>query len=245
MKFLESLKKQLASSSFFSDERYKKYRVFFVPLFALIMAILISVLVTVPQIYKLISTFKTIDQLNEKKNFYQSKAQDLEAINISDYRNNLDTALIALPVEKDVPGIIGEILVSLGSSGLRLSGITFSGSAPESEKVEEYGITIDAVGTETSLRNFLERVSLAPRLIKLVSISVESVIGGNINTRLTFATFYQGLPKNISAVDDKLPKIGKEDTQILEVIEEKKRQFSRAPQEASESSTGKLDPFKP
>lgn len=245
MKFLESIKKKLVSSSFFRDDKYKKYRVFFVPLFALVTAVLISVLVTVPQIYKLINTFKTIDELNQKKSFYQKKASELEAVNVSDYRNNLDIALVALPVEKDIPGIIGEILVPLGASGMRLGGISFSGSSGVSDKVEEYNITVDAAGTKTGLTNFLERITLAPRLIKLVSISVESALGGNLNTKLTFATFYQGFPSNINAVDNELPKINKEEIQILTELESKKREFPQYAQEASSSSKGKLDPFKP
>lgn len=245
MNILESTKKRISSTPFFRDEKYKKYRAFSVPLFALIIAILLSVLVTIPQIYKLLHTYKTIDELKQKKIFYQKKASDLEAIKVFDYRNDLDTALVALPVEKDIPGVIGEILVSLGGSGMHLGGISLSSSPQVSEKTEEYNISIDAAGTETSLRNFLERVKLAPRLVKLTAINVENASSGSLSTRITFTTFYQALPNNISAIDVELPEIGKNDTSTLVDIEAKKRQFPKVTQEATASAKGKSDPFSP
>lgn len=243
MKFLESIKKRISSSAFFTDNKYEKYRVLLVPLLVIISAIFISVLVTIPQVFKLVNTFKTIDELGQKKLSYQKKASELESINTTEYRNNLDIALVALPVEKDIPGVMGEILVSLGGSGMHLNGITFSNSPAESEKAEEYSIAIDATGNKTSLGNFLERVTLAPRLIKLTSINIETVSGDSLNATVSFATFYQTLPNTIGSVDDQLPKIGKDDTQILADIETKEHRFPKVTQEASASAKGKLNPF--
>lgn len=245
MKFLESIKKQISSSAFVSDGKYERYRLLLIPFIVLVSAILVSVLVTVPQVFKLIDTFKTINELDQKKLFFQEKASGLEAINVEDYRKDLDTGLVALPVEKDIPGVMGEILFSLGGSGLHLNGITFSNSPLESEKVEEYAITIDASGTKSSLRNFLERVTLAPRLIKLTSINITNMSEDSLDARVIFATFYQTLPKSIGSIDDQLPEIGKEETQILKDIETKKRLFPKASPGTSGSSKGKLNPFSP
>lgn len=245
MKILESLKKQLKSSPFFTDEKYAKYRVLLVPIIVVITAIVIVVLVTIPQLYNLFNTFKTINELKQKKLFYQNKAAELAEIKIQDFRNDLDTSLVALPVEKDIPGVMGELLVSLGGSGMTLNGITFSSSPPESEKVEEYTVTIDATGTDVSLGNFLERVTLAPRVIKLTTIQVSSGGTANLNASITFATFYQTLPSNIGKIDDKLPKINQEDTQILADIKTKQRMFPKVAPQTSQTTIGKLDPFKP
>lgn len=245
MRFLSALKKQIALYPLFTDAKFEKYRVLFIPLVALVIAILVSVLVTVPQIFKLLDTFKTIDELSVKKTSLGQKVSDLEAVNIAEYRKNLDTALVALPADKDIPGVMSEILVSLGGSGMKLNGITFSNSPVESDVAQEFTVTIDALGSEASLKNFLERVTLAPRLIKLVSINVGLSSGNNVNATVSFATFYQTLPNTIGAVDEQLPKPGKEDTQILADIETKIRQFPKVPQEATASTKGKLDPFKP
>lgn len=245
MKLLEPVKKQLKSLPFFADAKYEKYRLLLVPLIVLISAILISILVTIPQLYKLFNTFKTIAELEEKKLFYQKKASELKSIQVQDYRDDLNTALVALPVEKDIPGVIGEILFSLGGSGMDLSSITFSSSPAESEKVEEYTITIEASGTETGLRNFLERVTLAPRLIKLTKIQVDNGTNNKLNASIAFTTFYRTLPTNIGKIDDLVPKINQEDTQILADIEAKQKQFPKTTAETSQITTGKINPFKP
>lgn len=245
MNSLEYIKKQLKSSPFFNDVKYEKYRLLLVPLLVLITAVLILVLVTVPQIYKLFNTFRTIDELKNKKLFYQEKSTQLQNIRIEDYREDLDTALVGLPVEKDIPGVMGGILVALGGSGMTLNGISFSSSPAESAKVEEYTITIEATGNEESLGNFLERVTLAPRLIKLTSIQVNTGSNNNLNASINFATFYQMLPTNIGKIDDQIPKISAQDTQILADIEAKQRQFPKTNVPTVQTKTGKLNPFKP
>lgn len=245
MTLLNDLKKSIKDSPLLKNEYVEKYKIFFVPLAVLSLGVLISVLVTVPQFLKLFETFKTIDELNQKKAFYQQKEQELESINQNQFRQDLDTALIALPVEKDIPGVLGELLVGLGGSGMSLDGITFSTSPAESEQTQEYAITINASGEESSLRNFLERVTLAPRLIKLTVIEVSKNTGTNISASITFVTFYQLLPKSIGSVDDKLPKISQADTQVLSDIAQKIKAFPKITNQASGSAVGKLDPFRP
>lgn len=246
MKDLKILKKKLLSSPLMTSELVIKYKVLLVPGIVLVTSILIVVLVTIPQFFSLLQTFKTIDDLNQKKIVYQKKAADLEQIQIEDYRKDLDTALEALPVEKNIPGIIGQMLVSLGGSGLSLEGISFSNAPPESEKVQEYTITIDVSGDEIALGNFLERVTIAPRLVKLSSIEVNQGAGDNVSASLTFATFYQLLPKTAGSVDDKLPVITKSEKQMLSDIRTKVETFPQIGlQQSGEATAGKLDPFRP
>lgn len=243
---LNSIKKQIASSGVMESSLVVKYKVLFVPVLIVVLAGVIVVLVTIPQLIALFNTFKTIDELNAKKVVYQKKAGELERINIEDYRKNLDTALVALPVEKDIPGVMGELLVSLGGSGLGLDGITFSNAPPETDKLQEYTITIDVSGDEQSLKSFLQRVTVAPRLIKLTGIEVSKGTAGQIGASITFTTFYQNLPNAIGSVDEKLPVIGNADTQILADIETKIRSFPKVTTGQAESAvTGKLDPFRP
>lgn len=242
---LNSFKKALKDSALLRNEYMGKYKIFLVPVIVLALAILISALVTIPQFLKLFETFKSIEELNTKKVFYQQKEQELASIDQDRFRQDLDIALVALPVEKDIPGVLGELLVSLGGSGMDLEGITFSTAPVESEKTQEYAITINASGEESSLRNFLERITIAPRLIKLVSIEVNKNSNRNISASITFVTFYQLLPKSIGSVDDKLPKVTKEDTQVLTDIAQKVKTFPRVGSESSGFTKGKLDPFRP
>jgi Tfp pilus assembly protein PilO len=243
---LDTIKKQIAASGVMENELVAKYKILFVPILVVIFAGVIVMLVTIPQIITLLNTFKTIDELNAKKAVYQKKVADLERINVEDYRKDLDTALVALPVEKDIPGVMGELLVSLGGSGLALEGITFSNSPPESDKLQEYMVTIDVSGDEISLKSFLERVTVAPRLIKLTGIEVSRGNGTDIGASITFTTFYQALPNALGSVDEKLPVIGAGDTQILADIETKIKTFPKVTStQTGSSAQGKLDPFRP
>lgn len=246
-KILETFKKRIGSSPLFTEPRFEKYRMLLVPVVVLVLATAVIILITVPQIIKLFNTYKTIEELGQKRIFYQKKALELESMKIEDFRKDLDTALVALPVDKDIPGVMGEILVALGGSGMGLDGITFSSAPPESDKVAEYAITITATGTEASLLNFFERVSLTPRLIRLATVKIDTGTNGSLNAGLTFATFYQLLPTNIGSIDEDVPKIDTKDTQLLTDIEAKLRQFPKvsSQQAASRTTTGKVDPFRP
>ena len=241
----KSIKNSLNDSQLVKNQYVNKYKIFFIPLATLSLGILITALVTIPQLLKLFETSKTIDELNLKKAFYQQKDKELKSIDQELFRQQLDTALIALPVEKDIPGVMGELLVSLGGSGMHLDGITFSASPLESEQTQEYAITLDVSGDEVGLRNFLERVTVTPRLIKLTTIEVTKNTGKSISASVTFATFYQLLPKSIGSVDDKLPQISQLDTQILADIRYKIATFPKVTTTASGSAVGKLDPFRP
>lgn len=244
MEQLKLLKRKIGESSFFSSPFYLKYNRFIVPAMVLIIALLISALVTVPQVFKLFETFKTIDGLNQKKSFYQKKTEELEGLNLPDTRQELETALVALPVDKDITGVTGELLVALSGSGMSLDAISFSSTAPESEKVQEYSLRMDVSGNEESLKSFLDRVKVTPRLIKLSSIDISKGTRTSLSASIGFVTLYQQLPQNVGSVDEDVPKITAADRQILSDIQAKIISLPRITQtEASGSATGKLNPF--
>lgn len=243
---LKDLKEKLAASGILTSPLYLKYHQFIVPGTVLVIAILITVLVTIPQFLRLFETFNNIRNLTEKKSFFQTKVAALQAIDQVTYQKNLDTALLALPVDKNIPGVTGELLVALSNSGMNLIGITFSNSPPESEKVEEFVLKIDVTGSEESLKNFLDRVKLTPRLIKLASIEVGKAKNGTVSASVGFVTLYQQLPKNIGAVEEPIPTITKEDVQVLADIEAKAQALPRVDTNgAASGTTGKLNPFAP
>ncbi len=247
MKIIENFKKKFESSDLSKDPNFLKYKPFIIPVIVLILALVIAILVTIPQFISLFNTYKTIDELQTKKDLYNQKATALEGINIPEYREDLNTALVALPVDKDIPGVLGEILVALGGSGMTLDSITFSGGQAEENKASEFIINIKASGSEASLKNFLQRVTLTPRLIKLTGIELTGGLVGEVTASFNFATFYQTLPDGRASADDRVPVVSAGDTQILTDIEAKLKQFPKAEptNQSSGSATGKLDPFQP
>lgn len=244
MSIFSGLKEKITSSGFFNSPFYLQYHQYMVPGIVLVTGLLITILVTIPQLFKSFETSKRINELKEKNAFYQIKVSSLEGIDIELYKRNLDTALIALPVEKNIPAVAGELLIALGASGLSLDGITFASTPVEAGKISELAFKIEVSGSKDNLTNFLERIKLTPRIIKLTSIDISKSVG-RINASIGFATLYQQLPEHIGSVDEAVPQITSEETQSLVEIETKARAMPQtAPAESGSTAVrGKLDPF--
>jgi len=249
MKPLKELLQRIQSQPFFNNPLYLRYKHLTIPIFVLVSAILISTLVTVPQFFKLFETFNKIDELSGQKSFFQQKKATLQSVDVELFRKNLDTALIALPTDKDIPGVTGELLVALSGSGMTLEGITFSGGADESAKggVSEYTLRLDISGSDENLKSFMERVKLSPRIVKLVSVEANKSKSGNFSASVSLVTLYQRLPESIGTVEEKVPDITNDDLQTLADIRVK---ADALPQTSSVGggatpTGGKLNPFAP
>lgn len=239
------LKQKVATSGILTNPLYIKYRQYVVPGIVLVIALLISGLVTVPQIFRLFETFKTIDELNKQKEFYQNKNAELQTLDLVTYQEDLDTALLALPVDKNITGVTGELLTALSGSGMTLDGITFANTPLESEKIEEFTLRMDVSGTETELKNFLERVKMTPRIVKMTSLEIGKSKDSRMAISVGFVTLYQQLPKNISAVDEPLPSISQDESKILAGIKAKAESLPSATSNSGTGNIGKLNPFAP
>ena len=238
------LKQKITSNPFFESQFYLKHRHFIVPGIVLGIAIFISGLVTIPQIFKLFETFKTIEELSQRREFFQTKNATLSAIDVELYRDNLDTALIALPVDKDIPGVTGELLVALSASGMKLTGINFANSNSDSNKVKEFNLKFEVTGPESNLKSFLERVKLSPRIVKMTSIEASKAKSGIINASINFVTLYQELPKDIGSVEEKVPEITPADSKVLADIKDKVKDIPQiTTQPGLQPVSGKINPF--
>lgn len=245
MKSLNDFKKNPMVVAFLKSELYIKYRIVLVPTIVLILSLTIAILVTVPQVIKLFQTYQVINDLNSKNIFYEDKITKLKKTDINTYKKNLDTALVALPVEKDIPGILGQLLVAVSSSGLSLEGISFSGASADSGVVSEYSIKMELKGTEIGLHNFLERIKVTPRLMKLNAIDLsKNENSDDLFASVSFVTLYQPLPDSIGSVEQPLASITTEDMQVLSDIQAKINSFPKLNAgSAPGGSVGKLDPF--
>lgn len=243
----KKLQAQIKELPIFSHPLYLRYSNFVVPIVVLIIGLVIVGLITVPQIFKLFETFQKINELSEKKAFLENKIDTLSGINLDLYRKNLDTALVALPVDEDVPGVLGEVLVALSGSGMTLDGISFAGtSAPQGGEVGEYSLRMDISGSEDALKQFLERTKEIPRIVKMVGIEVTAK-QGKMSAGVNLVTIYQRLPEHIGTVDEPVPTITEDDNKVLAEIEAKAKALPQniSTTNVSGSGQGKTNPFAP
>lgn len=241
---LAQLKERITSHPFFTSPFYLQHRHFIMPGIVLVVALLVSGLVTVPQVFRIFENIRTINELNQKKTFFKVKNATLAGIDLELYRKNLDTALLALPVDKDIPGVTGELLVALSSSGMTLDAISFAGSEADENIVQEYSLKFDVKGQESNLENFLERVKLTPRIIKMTTIDVSKSKSNIVTASINFVTLYQELPENIGSIDDQVPEITADDNKLLAEIREKVESIPQVSVQAGATPvSGKLNPF--
>lgn len=244
MKLIDDIKEKVQGSPLLNSPLFLRNKHLVVPGVVLILSLLILGLVTLPQFFKLFDTYKQINELSAKRSFFQEKTAKLENLDVDLYRKNLDTALIALPVDKDIPGVTGELLVALSGSGMTLEAITYAGGASDPTKISEYTLRLDITGKEADLKNFLGRVKLLPRIVKMVSLDAGKS-KGMFSVSVSFVTLYQPLPENIGTVEEKIPEITDEDAKVLADIRTKADALPQTTGGGTSTGVGKLNPFAP
>lgn len=222
-----------------------KYQDFILPLASILFTFLILILITIPQLSTLLETYKTLTEVNTKQDEEKGKLARLETINQKVYKDNLNIALIALPAEKDIPGIIDQILIMLSGSGMHLSGINFSNTPDNSSNIPNLQVRLDITGDDEQLRSFLSKAKSSPRVIKINSIQYGKTLQDNkIQASLNILAFYQELPANIASNIPTVPLLSEEDNKLL--LEIKQKQVSipvLSELDSSKVKTGKDDPF--
>lgn len=237
---LSELKAKILANPF-----YQKYDSFMVLGVVGIIGAVIVILVTIPQLFRLFETFKNIAELEQKKAFLVEKVGILEGVNQDEYQNQLDATLVALPTDKDITGMVGQVLTVLSSSGMSLNGLAVSASPNESDKVQQVILRVDLSGSQEGLAGFLENLRSTPRLIKLTKVEIGSSRNNQLAISVELMGLYQSLPEEINAIDQPVPQLEQDEKDVLADIEAKIRDF---PQEAVSGPVpveGKLNPFAP
>lgn len=223
-----------------------KYQPFVIPTLSAIISILILVLVSIPQLFQLLNSFTTLSEISNKDSQLKSKINQLETINQNLYKDNLNTALIALPAEKDIPGAVDQVLIILSNTGLHLDGMAFSNGGDGGVKTQNFAIKLDINGSKDQLTAFIDKVKIAPRVLKINSIELGSFSQstGKVQASLNILTFFEPLPSNVSTDNPTVPLLSQED---LKLISDIKANLGTVPilqpSEQSNIKSGKADPF--
>ncbi len=226
------------------NEIYQKYEVFILPIFSVTISLLLLLFVILPQFQRFFSGNRLVTEANQKYDSLNKKVGTLENINTTVYQNNINTSLIALPADQDIPGAISQIIFILSSSKLQLNSIAITNTLnPLGDgAITDYQVRIEASGDTIGLKNFISKIKESPRLMKVNGIDiVQERLTGKIQVVVTIQVYYQSLPSSIGDVEQPISPPSDKEVQILQQIESFSKKTPAV--NTSSSTKGKSDPF--
>jgi Tfp pilus assembly protein PilO len=228
-----------------SNPIYQNYSLIIIPLISILGCIVIAALVTIPQVFKILDTNQKIDETRAEQLFYKTKIANLQRIDTKLYRQNLDTALIALPPDKDIPSAIGDILNLLSGSGLQLLGMSFNQTGQPIGSLENFQTRVDVLGDVNQLKKFIELSQDSSRVLKIDGIEItSSATSDQIQATFNMLAFYQAIPVSVSVpLNQQVNLLTEADRQVLEKVEVYSRNRQVIESTASAVEVGKADPF--
>lgn len=221
------------------DNKKSLLRTFILPLSAVIITILLSVFVIIPQVMDYLRINDQIADLRSQISSLQTKAEVLEGVTESDYQDQLEVVLKALPTERDYVVAATQLQTIAQTSPLTMTGLTFG----ESGGADSYQIKVDVVGTLAGVKNFIHRVDSAPRVMKVGVIDISPERPPLYTASITINAYFSPLATQVGKVDQPVASLTESD---LEFIQKLSTEFATIPgvfTTPGTRSTGRLDPF--
>lgn len=232
---------------------FQKYKYFILPVVSVLVCILLSIAVIVPQVFEIFNSAKVITQAKEEYDFFSNKINILENVKVAEYKNDINTSLIALPPDQDVTGVLDQVIYLIGANNLRIENIMVvnfnasAASAPKAGAPNAFQIRVTVSGDETDLRNFISAINQLPRIMKISELRLSgSRTGGAIQAEISLTTYYQSLPTTIGDINQEVSPISEADQNILGTIQNNAKAVPGSISQVSSGATGakgKADPF--
>lgn len=222
---------------------FVKYQIFILPTAALIICLLLVRLLVIPQFVSLLSNQGNITAVKEQVKQLGTKISLLENIDSEQVRSDIETSLIALPEEKDIPAMIGQILFLVSTNRLKLDGMNFAAAASQTEGVDSLQVQLDLSGEVTDLKEFMAAVKNSPRMIKIVAIEISGGGRDQIQAQLSLITYFKKLPTSIGSIEDPVATLSQAESDLLNEIKSKSLTSPVASSRELTGPKGKSDPF--
>lgn len=194
---------------------YQKYKIMLFPIVVAVASLSLIVLVIYPQIVKLITNQQAYNDVLQRSKLLEVKASELESLDENQLRSNLDVALVALPTDQDLGGIIGVINKVVGDSGF--STVSLSVGQPSDSKSigSQFGLKVEVSGLKESLDRLLNNIESSARVMKVSGVEMSAGKTGGISVVISIDVYYQPLPNTIGGVEAPLPKLSNEEQAII------------------------------
>lgn len=222
---------------------WSKYQIYIWPLLGGGISIILLSVVIIPQLFKVIENNKKIKETKQKIELLDKKASDLKQINLADYKDKYSKLNIVLPAQVDVPSAISQIQSLAASSNTQI--ISFSVALPSSEaQVDNFSIKLEFKGSSGSIKNFIEQLKNAPRIMTINTIDMTTDKTGSVfDVTLDIHTYFQKQQTILSGVEDSISLLSDKDKEALLNIDKSVKSIPIVSEETISGPKGKSNPF--
>lgn len=225
-------------------EKYQKYQIFIWLAFSAIVTGATLFLIIIPQIAKVIELNKFISESQQRIDGLNKKANFLQQLDTTAYKDNINNTLITLPDEKAYPGAINQVEVLVSQAGLRIAALSVSGLGKSKEGFDTYQLNVNVVGDSNSVNNLIDSLKKGPRVMTIGSIDVTSSQLGIYQILLQISTYFQPQQTHLGSIDQPIVDLTAEEVIVLtkfnEVIKSIPNTIVRPDPSAPK---GKVNPF--
>lgn len=221
-----------------------KYKAFILPALAILISLALLILVVYPQAVAGFEQQRQVSEIRAKVDFLTKKSEDLAKVDTALYQGNLNTALLAVPQEKDVSGAIGQVLYLVSRNQLSVDSVGF-GAAVEEDGIATFMTRLEVQGEMQDVKSLIADAGSSPRILKVSGIELSGSRGvTRVQAAIGLSVYFQPLPTVIGKIDQPLISPTPKDLELLAVIKSK---INSSPVVSNDDITGlqgKTDPFR-
>jgi Tfp pilus assembly protein PilO len=222
---------------------YVKYKQFILPVFVGLICLLLIVFLLIPQIINYFAIQKTISANQSRLRKLNNKIASLEKIDLESYKGKINTALVAVPSDKEVPSAIGQLLFLINSSALKLEAMNISSAVVPAGSLSSYTIKIEASGDLKAVRDLIERVRGAPRIMNVASIELNQSPNNQLRAGFVFNLYFQQNAAASVDIDKAVSLLSPKEEEILAALTSYAKTVPTTTNAEIVGPRGKEDPF--
>jgi Tfp pilus assembly protein PilO len=222
---------------------YVKYKAFVLPSIVGAICLMLIIFLLIPQVIKYFTIQKTINANQSRVRALNNKVQALEKIDLDDYKGKINTALVAVPSDREVPSALGQLLFLVNSSGLKLEAMNISSAVVPAGSLSAYSIKVEVSGELKSVRDLIERIKGAPRIMKIASLELNQSPNNQLRVGLTFNVYFQQNAAAIADIDKAVSLLSAKEEEILAALTSYAKTVPTTANVEIAGPTGKEDPF--
>ncbi len=220
---------------------YAKYKIIVYPVVLGIASLMVIIFIIFPQLGVLLSSQDTINKSAERLKILEVKAEDLKVVDESGINKKLQTAILALPEDKDFTTVISLIRILVAQSGMELTSLQLGQLQGGVSNLNGFSVKMEVKGLMQTFSNLLKIVDNSSRVMRISSIEVNVVSGNTATATLGVDVYYSPFPKDLGNIEVSLPRLNQEEENLLANIA--KSQIASLSGTPALLPRGKVNPF--